>query len=149
MALDGVRGDVTQVKVAGLLQKRKPRLLTDDDPDQVARFEERVKGASVAVVLLVGEDPDAGLLRDLAAEAIAHETAAEIEYAEYPEQQTQGDVGRGYHLHQRYLELLAMLRGYIESGTTSGVVGVPAPVGSFPPARCYPDPAERVRPWTW
>ena len=54
MALDGVRGDVTQVKVAGLLQQRKPRILTDDDPDQVARFEERVKGASVAVVLLVG-----------------------------------------------------------------------------------------------
>ena len=148
MALVGVRAEVTQEKVAGLLQQRKPRILTDD-PDQVIRFEERVKGAAGAVVLLVGEDPEAGLLRDLAAEAIAHETAAEIEYAEYPEQQTQGDVGRGYHLHQRYLELLAMLRGYIESGTTSGVVGVPAPVGAFPPAPCYPDPAERQRPWTW
>lgn len=149
MALVGVRGDVTQAKVAGLLQQRKPRILTDD-PEQITRFEERVKGASVTVVLLVGENPEAGLLRDLAAEAIAHETASEIEYAEYPEQQTQGDQGRGFHLHQRYLELLAQLRAYVESGTTSGVVGVPSPVGSFPePARELDLNPWEAWPWSW
>lgn len=152
MALVGVRGDVTQDKVRGLLQQRNPRIL-DTDPGQVARFEERVIGAAVMVVLLIGEEPAPGPLRELAAEAIANETAALIEYAEYPEQQTQGDAGRGYHLHQRYLELLAQLRAYVESGTTSGVVGVPGPVGEFPPAPAYPDPAlyypEVVHPWSW
>lgn len=148
MALTGVRGDVDQAKVAGLLQARRPDILDAADPAQVERFEARVRGASVTVVLLAGPDPAEGPLRDLAAEAIAAQTASEIEYAEYPEQQTQGDVGRGYHLHQIYLELLAQLRVYIETGTTSGVVGVTAPVGSFPaPARDIdPNPWEA---WPW
>ena len=148
MALTGVRADVDQAKVSGLLQARQPDILDAGDPEQIERFEARVRGASVTVVLLAGEDPTQGLLRDLAAEAIALETAAEIEYAEYPEQQAPGDTGRGYHLHQRYLELLDQLRAYIETGTTSGVVGVSAPVGSFPPAArdIDPNPWEA---WPW
>lgn len=150
MALAGVRGDVTQDKVAGLLQERRPGILDATDPEQVARFEARVTGAGVLVVLLVGVEPAAGLLREMAAEAIALETAAEIEYAEYPEQQTPGDTGRGHHLHQRYLELLAQLRSYIETDTASGVVGVPAPVGNFADAACFPDPADlRSHSSTW
>jgi hypothetical protein len=147
MALDGVRGDVTQPVVGGLLQARRPAILDATDPAEVAKFEARVVGAAVQVVLLVGTDPDAGPLRDLAVEAIATETASQIEYAEFPEQQGPGDIGRGYYLHQRYLELLALLRGYVESGTVTGVVGVPKPVGSFPAARAYPDPAERPTCW--
>lgn len=149
MALEGVRGDVTQVRVAGLLQQRRPTILDATDPAEVAKFEAIVRGAAVTVVLLVGEDPETGLLRDLAAEAIALETASQIEYAEFPEQQVPGDQGRGFHLHERYLELLAQIRGYVESGTVSGAVGVPKPVGSFPVARAYPDPAEVVRPCSW
>lgn len=149
MALLGVRGDVSQEKVAGLLNQRRPRILDSEDSEQVTRFEERVRGAAVTVVLLVGEEPAEGLLRDLAAEAIANKAASEIEYAEYPEQQTQGDVGRGYHLHQRYLELLAQLTAYIQSGTTSGVVGVPAPVGCFPEPLCDPLFPAEVYPCTW
>lgn len=151
MALTGVRADVTQSKVAGLLQARRPDILDSDDPEQVERFEGRVSGASVSVRLLVGEDPPAGLLRDLAAEAIAAEAGSQIEYAEYPEQQSPGDTGRGYHLHQRYLELLGQLRQYVESGTTGGAVGTPGPVGSFPPpARDIdPNPLEVWRPCVW
>lgn len=149
MALSGVRGDVTQPVVAGLLNARRPAILDSNDPAEVAKFEARVTGAAVQVVMLVGTEPAAGPLRELAAEAIATETASQIEYAEFPEQQGPGDIGRGYYLHKRYLELLALLTGYIESGTTSGVLGVPSPVGTFPAARDYPDPAERERPLCW
>lgn len=147
MALVGVRGDITQAKVAGLLLARQSDLL---ETGNVEAFEQRVAGASVAVVLLVGEDPASGLLRDLAAEAIAHEVAAQIEYAEYPEQQAQGDNGRGYHLHQRYLELLALLRQYVETGTVTGVAGVSSPVGSFPePARELDLNTWETGAWPW
>ena len=70
MALTGVRADVDQAKVSGLLQARQPDILDAGDPEQIERFEARVRGASVTVVLLAGEDPTQGLLRDLAAEAM-------------------------------------------------------------------------------
>lgn len=140
MALDGVRGNVTQGVVRGLLLARQSDLL---DSGRKAEFEARVMGAAVAVVLLVGDDPEPGFVRDLAIETIATEVASQIEYAEYPEQQAAGDIGRGYHLHQRYLELLALLRSYIQAESVGGVAGaVPSPVGSFPAARVYPQPIE-------
>ncbi|GAB3867373.1 hypothetical protein GCM10028801_41210 [Nocardioides maradonensis] len=152
MTLNGMLAEVTQVKVKGLLQQRDPDILDPNLPDQVPFFEARVSGAARQVVLLTGPDPVAGPVRDLAVEAIAVQTASEIEYAEYPEQQTAGDSGRGYHLHQRYLELLAELRKVIENNggvpTDGGAGGISTstarPRGNFPPAQCYPDPV-RIR----
>lgn len=114
-------GEVSQTKVAGLLQQRRPAILDTENVDELAKFEARVRGAAVEVVLLTGADPDGGPIRDLAIEAIAMQTASEIEYSEYPEQQVAGDVGRGYHLHQRYLELLALLRGELADGAADGL----------------------------
>lgn len=131
--------DVTQTRVAGLLQRRRPDILNTEDADQVAKFEDRVRGAAVAVVLLTGPDPTAGPIRDLAVECIAAQAASGIEYAEYPEQQGPEQEGRGYYLHQRHLELLALL-GRIIAGVggqipdDGGANGVRAggPLGSFP-----------------
>ncbi|BBH17498.1 hypothetical protein Back2_17850 [Nocardioides baekrokdamisoli] len=138
--------DITQTKVAGLLEEREPAILTSTDSDEIARFQARVLGASVYVRVLTGGDPPAGPIRDLAVEAIAVQTASEIEYAEYPEQQAPGDPGRGYHLHQRYLELLGQLTNLIKNlggiptdGGANGVNITPRPRGNFPPAECYPD----------
>lgn len=132
--------EVTQTRVAGLLQRRQPAILESDDTEQEARFQDRVRGAAVEVVLLTGPDPTEGPIRDLAVEVIALQAASSIEYAEYPEQQAPGDTGRGYHLHQRYLELLARLREIIvgaggqvpDDGGTGGVSTSRVPLGSFP-----------------
>lgn len=144
--LSGMLAEVTQAKVAGLLQQRQPEILELTPPAQVIRYEHRVRGAAVEVVLLTGLDPVAGMVRNLAVEAIACQTASEIEYAEYPEQQAPGDVGRGYHLHQRYLELLARLRTIISNagGTVPDDTALSTtsarPRGRFPQPRPYPDP---------
>ena len=123
MALEGILGDVTTEKVAGLLQQRQPEIFDPEDPDQVNRLEARIRGAAVEVLLLTGANPPAGPVRDLAAEAIALQTASEIEYAEFPEQQVAGDHGRGYHLHQRYLELLARLQEHTASTVSTHLAG--------------------------
>lgn len=146
--------DVTQSKVAGLLQQRRPEILETADPVEVAKFEARVRGAAVEVVLLTGVDPPSGPIRDMAVEAIALQTGSEIEYAEYPEQQAQGLDGRGYHLHQRYLELLARLNEIIadlggvpaDGGTGHVFVGgsPPAARGTFPAAPVDVDEWGRV-----
>lgn len=144
MALSGMLGDVTQTRVRGLLEERDPRILDESIPDEVARFEARVQGAAVEVVALIGTDPAAGPLRSLAVEAITRQTASEIEYAEYPEQQNAGNIGRGYSLHQRYLELLARIQAIvtatgIPNGDGTLTPSATAPSGSFPPADPYPD----------
>lgn len=151
-----LRRDVTQAMVAVLLQERRPPTL---EVEQFAKFSSRVDGAAVEVVLLTGYTPPEGPIRALAVEAIACQTASEIEYAEYPEQQSTGDVGRGWHLHQRYLELLARLREVIEGH--GGVIPddggeqpvpattVPRPQGNFPPPRAWPDPIEYERRHGW
>lgn len=133
MALTGLLGDVTRDRVAALLHQRRPEILDTAVPEHLARYEARVRGASVEVVLITGEDPAPGPMRDLAVEAVALETASQTEYAEYPEQQTPGDTGRGWHLHQRYLELLSRLRS--NSSTGSGL-----PRARFPGSSTYPDP---------
>lgn len=149
MPLTGLLGDVTRESVAEKLHQRRPAILHSDVPEQLARFEQRVRGASLAVRILIGSDPPAGTIRDLGAEAIALETASATEYAEYPEQQVQGADGRGYFLHQRYLEQLALLERIIADA--GGVVppdGEPIPTvagrptARFPAALPYPDPVQ-------
>lgn len=147
MALTGILADVTPAKVKGLLLERDPRILTD--ATLVADFENLVRSAATQVVLLTGQEPPAGRVRGLALEAIAYQTASEIEYASYPEQQAPGEQGRGYYLHQRYLELLGELRAIITTnGGTVPEGDGPLPVatqgrprGRFPEPMSYPDPA--------
>lgn len=141
MALTGILGDITRERLSGVLYERDPELLSSDVPAEVTRYEALVRGAAVSVVLLTGVDPPAGSIRDLAVEAIALETGSAIEYAEYPEQQAQGDDGRGYYLHQRYLEKLAELRGII-AALPGGVIpddGEPIRSVGLPRAR-MPEP---------
>lgn len=114
--------DVTQTRVAGLLQRRRPNILDVEDQEQVARFQDRVRGAAVEVVLVIGTDPAPGAMRDLALETIACQVASSIEYAEWPEQQGPEREGRGYYLHQRYLELLTRL-GSPTSSASAEFVG--------------------------
>lgn len=134
--LTGLRAEVTQARVSGLLQKRQPAILDSGNADEVEKFESLVRGAAVEVVLLTGDDlPADSPLRELAIEAIAAQTASSIEYSNYPEQQAPERDGRGYNLHQRYLELLARLRAELD--TASGTTG---PIGNYPPAEAYPDP---------
>lgn len=151
MALSGLLADVTRDTVAEKLQQRRPTILLSDVPEQLARFEARVKSASLAVRVLVGANPPAGTIRDLAADTIALETASATEYADYPEQQVQGRDGRGYFLHQQYLERLALLQKIITDA--GGVVppdGEPVPGtntpalprATMPDALPYPDPVQ-------
>lgn len=150
--------EVTQTRVAGLLQRRQPAILNAEDAEQVARFEDRVRGAAVEVVLLTGPNPAEGPIRDLAVEIIACQTASGIEYAEFPEQQGPEREGRGYYLHQRHLELLARLRTIIEGaggqvpddGGTGGVSTSRTPLGSFPPPLREIDPEPTyLSTWWW
>lgn len=149
MALTGILGDVTRSRISGVLYEREPELLDSDAPSEVQAFEALVRGAAISVVLLTGADPPAGSIRDLAVEAIVLETGSAIEYAVVPEQQEQGQDGRGYYLHQRYLEKLAELRaiiGALPGGVIppdgepvrSAVIGLPA--ARMPAALPYPDP---------
>jgi hypothetical protein len=148
MALSGMLAEVTQDRVAGLLEERQPDILDASVPAEVTKFEARVTDAAGRVVLLVGPDPVAGPIRSLAVDAISYETASEIEYATYPEQQAPGDTGRGYHLHQKFLETLADLKATLaqlggvpaDGGAAGVVLGVASPRGTFPPPQCYPDP---------
>lgn len=151
MPLPGMLAEVTRTRVKGPLQQRQPEIL-EDIPELLPVFEGRVRGAAVQVVLLTGLDPIPGAVRDLAVEAITLQTASAIEYADYPEQQVPGSDGRGYHLHQRYLELLEQLRVIINNAggqvppddALDNTTGGPSPVGSFPCAPApYPDPVER------
>lgn len=151
MALSGLLADVTRETVAEKLHQRRPTVLISDVPEQLARYEARVKSASLAVRVLVGANPPAGTIRDLAADAIALETASSTEYADYPEQQVQGRDGRGFFLHQQYLEKLALLSKIIAdaggvvppdgepvpgAGVTTGL-----PRATMPEHLPYPDPA--------
>lgn len=148
MALPGMLAEVTQSRVAAHLVKRDPEIIDADIPEQLPIFEDVVRGAAVQVVLVVGEDPIPGRVRNMAVEAVALEAASQIEYASYPEQQSTGDTGRGHYLHQRFLELLAELRRIVEDN--GGVVpdddqvipvaSAPRPRARFPEARRYPDP---------
>lgn len=152
MALDGLLGEVTHARVQAHLHERQPDVLEEDVPEQVALFEALVKGAAVRVTLMTGPEPQDQQLRNLAVEAIALEAASIVEYASYPEQQAPGNEGRGYHLHQRFLELLGVISSLVVAG--GGVVpgGAQAPLGDFPPPlpEILPEESYYVAPrWYW
>lgn len=150
MALTGMLAEVTADRLKGPLQQRTPELVESDVPEHLVRLEGLVRGASVRVVLLTGPDPVPGAFRDLAVEAIVLETASRIEYAEFPEQQTPGDEGRGWHLHQQYLELLGEIRAIVDSnggtppsdGGAGPAIAGGLPRATFPAPMAYPDPIQ-------
>lgn len=142
MALTGLGDDVTVAMVNALLLARAPEILDAGNPDQVALFEAAVRGATVEVVPLVGTDPQEGPRRELAVRCIAYGVAAEIEASLFPEQQAPGDVGRARYLNGRYGELRKQLTEMpAESPPAAGANPTAGPLGAFPPASPYPDPA--------
>lgn len=142
MALQELLADVTVPMIRSHLLERPLEILETDPPN--ADLEARIAGAAVEVLLITGPDPQSARVRALAVEAIAVQTASELEYTAFPEQQAPGDTGRGYLLHQRYLELLKRLQSLADSGSIPGTETPPSvarPVASFPPPQPMPDPS--------
>lgn len=139
-ALTGFAAEVTPRSVRALLGNREPALLTDTDPNHDL-FLETVAGVATEIVPLVGADPAAGPVRDLAVWCLTLGVAASLETALYPEQQL-GEDARASELRIRYLSTLTELRA---RGATAGS----GPSGSFPAAPAYPDPVEYYPARTW
>lgn len=140
MALAGFAAEVKPRSVRALLGNRDPAILKTDDPNHDL-FTETVAGVATEIVPLVGVDPPAGPVRDLAIWCLTLGVAASIETSLYPEQQL-GEDARASELRIRYLATLAELR---ERGAVAGS----GPSGSFPPALPYPDPVEQYPARTW
>lgn len=138
MALEGLAAEVDIQQVHALLLARQPAIL-DADTEEYALLEAEIKGITTEVVAVTGAEPPEGPYRDLAVRAIEVGVAAQIEYALFPEQQL-GDGSRGAMLTARYEALLARLGASADAAGTLPTIG--RPVGSFPVARAYPDPAE-------
>ncbi|WOF23838.1 hypothetical protein N8K70_03920 [Microbacterium betulae] len=145
MALTGIAAEVTKPMVGVLLVERDPGILDREygDPEApTSVFEETVSQIVPEVISVVGPSPT-GVVRDLAVQCIAYGVASSVEYAMFPEQQTAGDVGRGYFLKLKFNELLATLRSMPATGPGGLATGLSR--ASFPPARPYPDPAQHDR----
>lgn len=130
--LIGIAADVEPERVHALLLNRTPRILDPNDPDH-ALFTETVRGVVAEVAPLVGQDPPPGPTRDLAVWATVLGVAHHLEAALFPEQQL-GEDSRAETLLRRYLGVLADLR-------SRGNGGGQSPIGRFPAAPGYPDPA--------
>lgn len=141
MALEGLAANVTVAMVNGLLLARAPEILDAGNDEHTALFEAAVKGATSEVVPLVGSNPVEGPTLDLAVRCIAYAVAAEIESSLFPEQQAPGDSGRARYLNARYNELRMQLLKLPNNPPAEGSSPSPGPLGSFPPATSYPDPA--------
>ena len=143
MALEGLAAALQKSMVGTLLIERDPGILdrTYGSPPGPL-WDAYVTQIAAEVITVVGADPTAGPVRDLAVQCLAYGVASQIEYAQFPEQQTAGNVGRGWFLKQKYNELLAMLRTM-----PTGAAGVRTSVSkaSFPPARPWPDPIRERR----
>jgi hypothetical protein len=139
MALEGLAAEVLIDQVHALLLARAPLILETGSED-AALFEGTVTGITTEVAAITGSDPAVGDYRNLAVWAITLGTAAQLEAALFPEQQV-GDQARAVILQRRYEALLARLGA--SSQADGEVTSVPSPIGTFPDARCYPDPAER------
>ena len=129
---------VTKPMVGVLLAERPPDILerTYGDPP-VRMFDVAVQRIVVEVVAVAGSNLH-GARRDLAVQCVAYGVGAEIEYSEFPEQQLQGGIGRGWFLKRKYEELLALLRTMPANGSGGGLGNRSR--GRFPKPRPYPDP---------
>lgn len=141
--LEGIAGDVLIGQVRALLLNRSPDLLDEAaSPTEHALYVESVRGIATEVTALVGASVSGGK-RDTAVWAVTLGAAYLIEAALFPEQQL-GEFARAEILRRRYEAVLAMLQGQSD---TTGVVPPPAPLGTFPPALPYPDPATVWHGW--
>src|SRR5690606_26690182 len=109
-----------------LLLERDPDILDKtmegpEDPEPV--FDVYVRQVAAEVVAIVGTGVK-GDARELALQCIAYGVGSVIEYAEFPEQQSAGDTGRGWYLHQRFKELKDMLRTIPSSGEGGAGAGI-------------------------
>lgn len=144
MPLTGLAAEVTKANVGILLAERAPDLLDKTYGTPPApMFEAFVQQIAAEVIPVVGTNPT-GATRALALQAIAYGVASSVEYAEFPEQQAQGNIGRGYFLKLKFNDLLNTLRGMPSTSADTIRAGVSR--GSFPPASTYPDPLRQPRP---
>ena len=147
--LDTIRPLAQEVRLAAvksLLYARQSNLLDQDNVEQFPLFLELLNGVAIEVETLVGTDP-ADPIRMLAVQAVTLGTAAQIEFAAYPEQQL-GDFARANQLQGRYEALLARLKQAVADSTPDGALPptAMAPRGCFPSAHTYPDAAEPCYP---
>ncbi|WP_156759555.1 hypothetical protein [Microbacterium karelineae] len=136
MALTGIAGEVTEAMVGVLLKERPVDILEyeyGDPPTSI--FEATVQQIAAEVIPVTGPDPQ-GSTRALAIQCIAYGVASNIEYAEFPEQQGAGDLGRGYFLKRKFDDLLSRLASLSKDGSAGGSVSR----ARFPAPRPYPDP---------
>ncbi|MBB3041019.1 hypothetical protein [Nocardioides soli] len=144
--LDDMRPLALEVRLASvkaLLYARQSDILDQDNVEQFPFFLELLNGVAVEVESVTGTNPQNGTVRALAVQAITYGVAAQIEFAAYPEQQL-GDSARAGQLQGRFTELLDRLRAVVAEGAEGALpASVGGPRGSFPPARPYPDAAER------
>lgn len=144
MPLTGIAASVTKADVGVLLIARDPQILDGTyGEDAAPLFDAYVNQIAAEVIPVVGSDPTAGPIRDLAVQCIAYGVGSQVEYAEFPEQQTAGNIGRGWFLKQKFTELLNTLRS-MPNGAGPGTVPAGISRGNFPPPLPYPDP---VRPF--
>lgn len=129
--LSGFAAEVDPRRVRALLVNRDPALLDPAHGDHDL-FTETVAGVATEIVPIVGDDPAAGPVRDLAIWCLTLGVAASLETGLYPEQQL-GEDARARELRIRYLALLNELRS-----RAGGGVG---PRSSFPKPQAWPDPA--------
>jgi hypothetical protein len=130
--------------VSGLMAARAPGLV-DEDSDKYPLFQTTVGGVAREVAPLAGSVPQEGAEPserwELALWAVALGVAASIEGSLYPEQNELASTSQAQILTARYQAVLEQLRGHIEGDDGADTDSVPPPLGSFPPAPSYPDPA--------
>lgn len=138
MPLTGLAAEVAKPMVGVLLLERDPDILdrtVGNPPEPV--FDIYVRQAAAEVVAIVGTRVK-GDARELALQCIAYGAGSAIEYAEFPEQQTAGDTGRGWYLHKRFTELKEQLRTIPASGEGGAGNGISR--SRSPKPKRYPDP---------
>lgn len=117
--------------VRHLLVSRSTSFIRDDDPKYLGIL----KGVATEVISIVGANPPAGTVRDLAEWAITLGVAAFVDESIAPEQvldDDQGSTGSSI-LQRKYLAVLAQLRGLPASGEEGALpANVLLPLGSFP-----------------
>lgn len=139
-ALSALAGEVKVAAVRSLLLARDPNVLNPDEAETFIGFLEVLNGIATEVESIVGTNP-ATNVRKLAVWAITVGVASSIESSLFPEQQIGGQDASASQLQIRYLSLLKRLGSLPGAGSAEGALGILGPVGDFPSALAYPDPA--------
>ena len=95
--------------VRAQLTARSPELLDDPDGPTYGMFDRVVEGIAEEVAAITG-DPPPDSVRGLAVQCVVIGSAADIEASLFPEQLL-GDSSRAQYLRDKYVALLAQLRG--------------------------------------